>query len=471
MKKAIKILSIVMAIALIINSVCLAATMVNKGNASMSLVEDNVCNITFGQYGEFQKKLIKCDTENKTVDISLTAKNKAEKLEDKKADVVLLIDSSRSMSTNQVQINGKTTTRKQAVLDSATQLIDKLFAANSNIQIGVVEFATSTETNDEGFTIEGTDKDANIVTEKLSNDKTVISSALEQVAASKMGGRTNVEVGLDAANSLLNTEKDPEVEKYILVLTDAIPNTSRGVTMDTYSDKTAVPTKNKLVELKNKGVNVISMLINMTDDPINISQETPKPTYKQVAEKIFGTTTAPTSGKVYYVTDNEVENTVSNEIYADLIQVSYELDNIVIKDYFPKNIIDNFEYAELTKASLGEITATVDKKDNSITWKISKLEAGQTATFSYRLSLKNEFSSEIVGIKLPTNQNVKITYEEEGKPGSAENDKCPIVALDLLPTKDIPQTGNYTIIYVAGIASVLLILGTISYVYIKRNRF
>ncbi len=471
MKKAIKILSIVMAIALIINSVCLAATMVNKGNASMSLVEDNVCNITFGQYGEFQKKLIKCDTENKTVDISLTAKNKAEKLEDKKADVVLLIDSSRSMSTNQVQINGKTTTRKQAVLDSATQLIDKLFAANSNIQIGVVEFATSTETNDEGFTIEGTDKDANIVTEKLSNDKTVISSALEQVAASKMGGRTNVEVGLDAANSLLNTEKDPEVEKYILVLTDAIPNTSRGVTMDTYSDKTAVPTKNKLVELKNKGVNVISMLINMTDDPINISQETPKPTYKQVAEKIFGTTTAPTSGKVYYVTDNEVENTVSNEIYADLIQVSYELDNIVIKDYFPKNIIDNFEYAELTKASLGEITATVDKKDNSITWKISKLEAGQTATFSYRLSLKNEFSSEIVGIKLPTNQNVKITYEEEGKPGSAENDKCPIVALDLLPTKDIPQTGNYTIIYVAGIASVLVALGTISYVYIKRNRF
>jgi len=471
MKKAIKILSIVMAIALIINSVCLAATMVNKGNASMSLVEDNVCNITFGQYGEFQKKLIKCDTENKTVDISLTAKNKAEKLEDKKADVVLLIDSSRSMSTNQVQINGKTTTRKQAVLDSATQLIDKLFAANSNIQIGVVEFATSTETNDEGFTIEGTDKDANIVTEKLSNDKTVISSALEQVAASKMGGRTNVEVGLDAANSLLNTEKDPEVEKYILVLTDAIPNTSRGVTMDTYSDKTAVPTKNKLVELKNKGINVISMLINMTDDPINISQETPKPTYKQVAEKIFGTTTAPTSGKVYYVTDNEVENTVSNEIYADLIQVSYELDNIVIKDYFPKNIIDNFEYAELTKASLGEITATVDKKDNSITWKISKLEAGQTATFSYRLSLKNEFSSEIVGIKLPTNQNVKITYEEEGKLGSAENDKCPIVALDLLPTKDIPQTGNYTIIYVAGIASVLVALGTISYVYIKRNRF
>ena len=366
MKKTFKFLSIVVISLLVMCSVVSAAT-VNKGDVTMALVEDNACHITFGKYGEFDKKLLKLDTTNKTIDISLTARNKAEKPADRKADVVLLIDSSRSMSTNQILINGVATKRKKAVLDSAEDLVNKLLAESPNIKIGVVEFATSTEVNDQGFTIEGTDKDANIVTDALSNDKTVIETALDKVANTTMGARTNVEVGLDTAYKLLETETDPEVEKYIVVLTDAIPNTSRGVAGDFYTDKTLVPTRNKLLELKDKGVNIISMLINMTDDEIAVSQETPKPTYKQVAQRLFGTTVAPTAGKVYYVTDEEVDDTVSNQIYEDLMPPNYDIDNIVIKDYFPKNIIENFAYAELTKATAGEVTATVNREDNSIT--------------------------------------------------------------------------------------------------------
>ena len=60
---------------------------------------------------------------------------------------------------NQVLINGERMTRKEAVLESAQTLVDKLLEANPNIKIGVVEFATSTETDDEGYTIEGTDLD------------------------------------------------------------------------------------------------------------------------------------------------------------------------------------------------------------------------------------------------------------------------------------------------------------------------
>ena len=43
--------------------------------------------------------MIECNTTDKYVDIKLTARNNAEKLEDKKANVVLLIDASRSMSS------------------------------------------------------------------------------------------------------------------------------------------------------------------------------------------------------------------------------------------------------------------------------------------------------------------------------------------------------------------------------------
>ncbi len=470
MKKTIYGILIALFIVLFTCTSSFAAT-VNKGNATMTLVEDNICNITFGQYGEFEKKMIECNTTEKYVDIRLTARNNAEQLEDKKADVILLIDSSRSMSTNEVIINGERMTRKEAVLQSAQTLVDKLLAANPNIKIGIVEFATSTETDDEGYTIEGTDLDAKTVTSELTNDADVITDALNTVSTDVMGARTNLEVGLDAAYSLLQTNTDADTEKYIITLTDAIPNTARGVTMDPYTEATRVPTRNKIVELGEAGVNLISMLIEMSDSEIEISTEDPKPTYREVAEEIFGTSTNPTSGDVYYVSDEEVEDTVTNQIYASLVQEQYILENIVIKDYFPQNIIDNFTYAQLTESNIGEVTAEVNTEDNSITWTIPSLGPGEEATFTYRISLNNEFDGEIVGINLPTNENVEITYEENGTPGFAENDDCPIIALDVLPTKDIPQTGIYTGLYIAGGVAIMAIIGYASYRFVKKNRF
>ena len=171
MKKVLKFCSILFVLLLLTYTISFGASTVNKADATMKLVENNVCNITFGKYGEFEKKMIECNTTDKYVDISLTVKNKAEKLENKKANVVLLIDSSRSMSTNKVTINGELTTRKQAVLDASQTLITKLLEANPNMKIGVVEFATNAELNDEGYTVEGTEKDAKTVTKSLTNNK------------------------------------------------------------------------------------------------------------------------------------------------------------------------------------------------------------------------------------------------------------------------------------------------------------
>lgn len=470
MKKTIYGIMIALFIVLFTTTSSFAAS-VNKADATMSLVEDNVCNISFGEYGEFEKRMIECNTTDKYVDIRLTVRNNAEILEDKKANVVLLIDASRSMSSNEVIYNGETMTRKEAVLQSAQTLVNKLLAANPEIKIGVVEFATSTETDDDGYTIEGTDLDAKTITSELTNDVETISQALDTVSNDVMGARTNLEVGLDAANALLQTNNDPDTEDYIITLTDAIPNTARGVTMDTYSEATRVPTKNKIVELGNAGVHLISMLIEMSESEIEISQEDPKPTYRQVAEEIFGTALHPTSGNVYYVSDEEVEDTVTNKIYASLVQEQYVLENIVIKDYFPQNIIDNFTYAQLTESNIGDVTAEVNTEDNSITWTIPTLGPGEEATFTYRISLNSEFNEEIIGINLPTNENVEITYEQNGKPGFEENDDCPIIALDVLPQKDLPQTGIYTGLYIAGGVAIMAIIGFASYRFVKKNRF
>ncbi len=468
MKKYFKITSLLI-ILLLISSVCFAANPVAKGDATMSLVKDDKVTTTFGKYGEFEKKMVQIDTTNKTIDISLTARNNEQLAEDKAGEVVLLVDTSNSMSTNKVSVNGEEMSRKDLVLDATEALIEKLLNSNKDIKIGVVEFATSTDPAQEG-----TEDDAKIVTESLTNDKDVLASAISSVREDVLGPRTDVEIGLEKAEELLATSTNTESNKYIVVLTDAVPNTARGVTIDFYTESSADPTKNKLISLQEKGINVISMLINISEREINLTgrdENATFKTYKDVANYVFGTETSPTAGPVYYINDNEVIDTVTTQIYNDLTVIDeYVLTDIVIKDYFPKNIIENFDFAYLTKPEIGNVTAEVDKNDNSITWTISELKPGEEATFTYRLSLKETFASDIVGVNLPTNENITIDYKENGTPGDQIRDnRCPVVILDVPAKKEIPQTGSNTTIISGSLIAIAILISSISFVNYKRN--
>lgn len=476
MKKYLSLILTIFMLVLLSTSVFAAETA--KADATMTLVENNVCNITFGKYGEFEKKLIKCETNDKTIDIGLTVKNNQEALLNKAGEVVLLIDSSNSMSTRQVTIGDKTTTRKQLVLDSASQLVDKLLSSNSDIKIGVVEFATSTDVSKEG-----TEDDAKAITPALTNQKSDIVSALNTISSDVMGSRTNIDIGLKTANKLLETSTDSDANKYIVVLTDAVPNTAEGVKVDLYTEASADPTKATLTSLKESGINVISMLIDIQDEEIKITgrpEDATFKTYKDVAQYVFGTPLSPTSGSVYYVNDSDVLDTVTNKIYSELVPVNeYVLTDIVIKDYFPQNIIDNFDFSYLTQPEIGTVSAEVDKTDNSITWTISNLAPGETANFSYRLSLKDTFSSEILDVNLPTNENVTIDYKENQVPGDQkQNNKCPVVKLEvekkpvdntIIPDKEMPKTGSNTAIISGSLITLSIIIGAISFVAYKRS--
>ena len=476
MKKYLSLILTIFMLVLLSTSVFAAETA--KADATMTLVENNVCNITFGKYGEFEKKLIKCETNDKTIDIGLTVRNNQEALLNKAGEVVLLIDSSNSMSTRQVTIGDKTTTRKQLVLDSASQLVDKLLSSNSDIKIGVVEFATSTDVSKEG-----TEDDAKAITPALTNQKSDIVSALNTISSDVMGSRTNIDIGLKTANKLLETSTDSDANKYIVVLTDAVPNTAEGVKVDLYTEASADPTKATLTSLKESGINVISMLIDIQDEEIKITgrpEDATFKTYKDVAQYVFGTPLSPTSGSVYYVNDSDVLDTVTNKIYSELVPVNeYVLTDIVIKDYFPQNIIDNFDFSYLTQPEIGTVSAEVDKTDNSITWTISNLAPGETANFSYRLSLKDTFSSEILDVNLPTNKNVTIDYKENQVPGDQkQNNKCPVVKLEvekqpvdntIIPDKEMPKTGSNTAIISGSLITLSIIIGAISFVAYKRS--
>ena len=59
-----------------------------------------------------------------------------------------------------------------------------------------------------------------------------------------------------------------------------------------------------------------------------------------------------------------------------------------------------FEIIE--KANVGTVTAEINTENNSITWNIETLSAGQTATFKYKLTLKDKFDEKIINVETPT---------------------------------------------------------------------
>ena len=108
-------------------------------------------------------------------------------------------------------------------------------------------------------------------------------------------------------------------------------------------------------------------------------------TNREAIEYIFGTQTNPTAGDFYYIPDDEIGDTITEAIYNLLVPVQKTLKDITIVDYFPQEIIDNFDFAYVSKANIGNISAEIDKTNNSITWTIPELASGQIATVQYKL--------------------------------------------------------------------------------------
>ena len=96
-----------------------------------------------------------------------------------------------------------------------------------------------------------------------------------------------------------------------------------------------------------------------------------------------------------------------------------------------------------------------------------------------KLSLKDTFSSEILDVNLPTNENVTIDYKENQVPGDQkQNNKCPVVKLKvekqpvdntIIPDKEMPKTGSNTAIISGSLITLSIIIGAISFVAYKRS--
>ena len=432
---------------------------------SLEVVENNICNIDIGGIGRFEKQITDFSASEKSVTLTLTATNASE-IDYKDVEIFFVIDNSSSMTND---YNG--ITRKQSVINSTNSLVEKLYDSNPNIKIGIVGFSSLDSVAGE---TEGTVNDATLRL-PLSSSETEVKNAITNLSELEVGPRTNIEAGLTIAQESFSTNEN--VDRYIVLLTDGVPNNATDGTSGTYSGTVATRTKAKLEEIENAGIQIIAAMINLNSDDV---EPTTERTYRSLAEEIFGTEENPTTSIYFYIPDSELENTIVNDIFDRLVFTNDNtLRNITITDYFPQEIIDNFDFEYVASPNIGTVSQTVDTSNNSITWNIELLEVGEVATLSYKLTLKDDYDENIIDEILPTNTNVDITAENSNGTAIDESSTVsPTVRVrynestiidNTVSDKPIPQTGENSTVWFVLIVSTLSVILIVRMIYIKNK--
>lgn len=436
------------------------AATVSASKTTMSVVDKSICEINLKDKGKFTKELTEFDANKKEATITLTLKNIMEQENlTKPIEMFLVLDNSHSMTST---YEGKE--KRQYVAETATSFVNALFDHYENAKIGIVSFSSVNL----GSTL-GTENDAKLLL-GLSDSKDTVQNTITNYTTTE-GPYTNIEAGLAIAEK--NFTNNTDSQKYIVLISDGVPNLCLDTnTTLTYSGVIATNTKNKLVELKNKGYNIFPVLMGLSESNVQnpsaptIADGSRNMTYRELAEEIFGTTSAPTAGNFYYIDYTNLSKTVNTDIFN---KITYSKDNtlknIVIKDYFPREILENFNFEYVKLPNIGKASAEVDISDNSITWEIELLKEGEVATLSYKLTLKDEYNEEIVDKILPTNTKVDIAFETVDGKGNSNSDVSPKVKLvvDKTISKDpIPQTGVYNVLFII-LASTLIVFAVINF--------
>lgn len=423
-------------------------------DVTMTVVEEPICTINLGTNSFVERSVISKDLENKEITIQLKVTNAEESLKPT-GEIMLVIDNSKSM------LDSVTTdkTREDLVIDSAKTLITNLLKDNDKLKIGVVSFSTNSD-----ISKEGTIEDAKLISELTNNTESLISSVSN---IQYDGPRTNLDAGITLAKQYFTDNTDTS-HKYIIVLSDGVPNVAIDYDKNYYSDDVISKTKTKLQSLSSITNNVIVMLTGISNGTTVASPSTK--TYDEIINEIFGTTTKPTIGKFYYITDDKIEDTIKTNIYNDLLPVSKSFTNIKVTDYFTDEIVKNFTFSYVKDPNIGTISPEIDKSNNSITWTIPELKSGETAIVQYKLKLNNNYDNGIIDKVLNTNNNLEVTYTDySNTTDTKSSDITPKLRLtEVLPTV-LPKAGTTIFWGCIGITLVISIIIGIKYFIIKNK--
>lgn len=455
MKKLYKMCLCLLLSLIILSSTCFAAT-TNSDKLNLEIVENNVCTINIKDSAIFEKKIIDYDLENKEINMQLKITNISEKPLAEPTEIFLVIDSSDSMKKEV----SSGVTRFDAVKQAANKLATELLK-NDTVKVGVVSYSVSKDSSEFGTLADSKLELA------LSNSTSSVTSTIEKISLGN--GQTDIDAGITRASQNFSGTCE---HKYIILLSDGVPNVSLGNSKFQYSGTTSTNTKNTLQKLTT--VDKINLITVMTGVESNVYNPETGLSYKELAEEIFGTSTEPNYGKFYYISDSQIETTISTNVLSDIIdKKGGTLTNIDIYDYFPQEIVDNFDFEYVTSPNLGTISPTIDLQNNCIVWHIDTLDYGEVGTVSYKLKVKSNVDSSIINVVLNTNTKVDITANELDNPlTSSVSPKIKLTGDTTKAPKVIPQTGisNTLFISIVFLLFVTITLGFKFYIIDKNMK-
>ncbi len=134
---------------------------------------------------------------------------------------------------------------------------------------------------------------------------------------------------------------------------------------------------------------------------------------------------------MYSLNNDSLEKIVTEYIYADVMQtIQPTMNEVMIKDFFPNEIIDNFDII-ISEKNSANVDTTNLKTDRNIIWTVGTLEGNNSMTLEYTLKIKDmSTNSPIYNKEIATNEKVVLTYKDiEAKDYTAELTSSPKIKL------------------------------------------
>ena len=270
-----------------------------------------------------------------------------------------------------IDVSGSMSGEKLEQVQADAEDLTELLLSSNNNRIALVTFDTYAEIKS-GFT----------------SDKNML---LEEIRGLTEAGSTNYYRGFKAAEDVLNGyEKQSNRELILLFLTDGFPNVNTPNEVGEY----------ELLKAKYPYMTINGIQYEMGNevlDPI-----------KAVSDEQFIASIASLNNVL-------IEASVAPYVYDEFILTDY-----IDSEYFEISSVDSI------RASVGVASLYYDNYTPKITWDLSGLRSGRSATLTIDVSLKDEYVS--VGGLYPTNKHTQVTTGLEDTPAeNIDNSNTPVL--------------------------------------------
>ena len=411
--------------------------------------------------GSISKKIVESDPDTGEVTIELKISNTREKEEGQEefenTEIYLMV-------SENIVLKEETITK---YLNNIEELVSKIFNYNSKTKVGIIGITGTirdtwvdeetgklvTEDGDEG-TVYGNVTNAEIVVELTDNLDTIM-SGLENMNTSKTSYYTN----LQAAIRLANNNYSDNTNKILISLYDDVPNIAIGVcsqvsasyymtveeAIASHFEEIATYTRNEILKLKTS--NTAFLLLRPEDTRYNSTWYNSTTGEKLLdfdgspyVQKLYGTIENPTHGKMYNFTDETIDQVITENIYEDVEKIiNPDMNETEVVDYFPEEIVDNFDLSYVGDPSHGIISDSIDLENRTISWNIGTLKCDEVATLRYKLKIKDMQNTDLLNKAIATNEKVVLTYKDMySNAYTIELTSSPIIQLSEIEEEEEP---------------------------------